>query len=108
MHSNTGEHINALVSHVMDHPSYAVLPESEKKEIQTKLEGHFRMVMIDTVLNRLTDEQAGELKRLLDSDLEAAEQKMVEFSAGIPTLSVEMEERLEREMEALKKLAGGS
>ncbi len=102
------EYIDSLISDVLSSPGYKDLSEEKKLSIKEKLEDHFQSLVIDTTLNRLTKDQMQELKKVMEEDESKMEEKMEEFASTIPLLAADIESRLDQEVEALKRLEGGS
>lgn len=63
---------------------------------------HFHSLIIDTLLNRLSLEQLSEVEKIKDSP-QALEEKIEEYAASVPNLAQDIEERLTREVEAMKQ-----
>lgn len=57
---------------------------------------------MDTLLNRLSPEQLSEIEKIKDQP-ELLEDKMEEYAASVPNLAQDIEERLTREVEAMKQ-----
>ncbi len=100
----TTEYINSLVEQVLNSGQYQELEEQKREEIRGKLQEHFHNIIIDTAVNRMTDDQVEELNNALEQGGEKTETKMTELSAQIPGLAEDIEERLNREAEQLQKL----
>lgn len=95
--------VEDAVKKVMEAASAAGLSEQEQKSLREKAEEHFNSLVIETLLNRLTDEQAGELERSVQEG-KGVERKVRELAASVPGLSRDMEDRLDRETEAFIEL----
>ncbi len=98
------DYIASSVNQVVDSPSYAGLDKGEKAKISKNLEEHFGNLIIETFINRLDDAQVKELGEHA-SKQKFLEEKFTEYAALIPDLATDIEDRLGREVEALKLLA---
>lgn len=95
-------YIESLVLGIMVDPELSNLPQQEKEQYQQKLRDHFHSLIIDTLLNRLAPEQLSEIEKIKDQP-ELMEEKMEEYAASVPNLAKDIEERLTREVEAMKQ-----
>lgn len=78
------------------------LTEDKKQEYAEKLRLHFSDLIVETLLNRLEGEKLAEIRGLLDKPQEL-ETKLQEYASTVPDLAEDIEERLKRELEALKQ-----
>ncbi len=95
-------YIESLVLGIMADPGLNVLPQEEKDQYTQKLRDHFHKLILDTLLNRLSPEQQAEIGKLKENQ-EEMENKIEEFAISIPNLAQDIEERLNREVEAMKQ-----
>jgi len=96
--------IESLIDDLMAGPGYKDLSAEKKTAMADKLRGHIEGLIIESFINRLTEEQAKELRELLTSP-EALEEKFEVYAATIPGLAQDVEGRIRREFEMLKALA---
>lgn len=95
-------YIESLIAAVMANPGLTAMAEQEKQQYKQKLRDHFHSLIIDTLLNRLEPEQLSEVEKIKDNP-QALEEKIEEFAASVPNLAQDIEERLTREVEAMKQ-----
>lgn len=95
-------YIESLVLGIMADPELSNLPQQEKEQYKQKLRDHFHSLIIDTLLNRLEPEQLSEIEKIKDQP-QVLEEKIEEFAASVPNLARDIEERLAREVEAMKQ-----
>lgn len=95
-------YIESLVTAVMVTPELAAMAEQEKEQYKQKLRDHFHSLIIDTLLNRLSPEQLSEVEKIKDQP-QALEEKIEEYAVSVPNLAQDIEERLGREVEAMKQ-----
>lgn len=97
-------YIDSSVKEVLDSPGYLALSGDERDKLVKSLSEHFENMILETFMNRLTDNQVKEIRDTL-SNHGILEEKFAEYAAQIPGLAGDIEDRLERETEALKSLA---
>lgn len=95
-------YIESLVLGIMADPELSNLPQQEKDQYAQRLRDHFNKLIMDTLLNRLSPEQLAEIEKLKDNQ-EEMENKIEEYAASVPNLAKDIEERLNREVEAMKQ-----
>lgn len=95
-------YIESLVSEIMADPGLNNLPQQEKDQYAQRLRDHFNKLIMDTLLNRLSPEQLSEIEKIKDQP-ELLEDKIEEYAASVPNLAQDIEERLNREVEAMKQ-----
>jgi hypothetical protein len=104
----TGEfvdYIDSLVATVLASPGYAELPTDKRESIRAKLDSHFQKLLVETALNRMTDEQIDEFEHLVRDRPENAITRLEFIASTIPGVAQDIEERLEREVARLQSLA---
>lgn len=97
-------YIETSVKGVLDSPGYLTLGGDEREKLTESLKEHFGDMILETFMNRLTDDQAKEVQNNL-SNPSILEEKFAEYAAQIPELAQDIEDRLGREAEMLKSLA---
>lgn len=97
-------YIETSVKKVLDSPGYLTLRGDERDKLEKSLSEHFENMILETFMNRLTDNQVKEVQNTL-SNPSILEEKFTEYAAQIPGLAQDIEDRLGREAEALKSLA---
>lgn len=96
-------YIDSSVKQVLDSPGYLVLSGGERDKLVKTLSEHFENMILETFMNRLTETQVKEVRKAL-ANPGSLEEKFTEYAARIPDLASDIEERLGREIEALKSL----
>ncbi|GEM_PF-1712225 len=98
-------YIKSSVKEVLETSGYSVLTGEERKKLEKSLENHFENLIFETFVNRLDEGQAEDIRKNISSG-SALEDKFTEYAALIPDLTIDIEDRIGREVEALKMLAG--
>ena len=94
--------IDSFVTGVLTDPKLADLSAEEKGSYKQKLHDHFSKLILDTLFNRLSPEQLAEVEKVKNNQV-ALENKLEEYAASMPELARDIEERLNREFEAMKQ-----
>ena len=95
--------IDDLILKVLEASEYQKLDDAEKMKLAGNLEGHFNGMIMESLFNRLSDEEVTDLKSSLTNQEEFNE-KIGKYSAQIPDLMTDIEERLAREVEVMRSL----
>lgn len=96
------EYIKNLVNECLASPALSALTDPEKGDFSQKLTDYFYNVILDLVIDKLTDEELSELEKLSPDDPRTAE-KVMEFTAGMPGILEEMESKLKAAAEEVKR-----
>lgn len=78
------------------------LPESEKAEVIAKMLEHFDKLILETVVENLSDEQIGEFNQALDLASPGMEQEIIAITARVPGLAQKIEAAVRQEIIVLK------
>ena len=105
---NVENYIIKKVESILTSPSYSSLSGEKKEEMRAKMENHLERMVIETFINRLTDEEAEKLNDLMKRKPKEAHEKLKELSFSRPELAKDIEERLDREVKKFKSLKGNS
>ena len=98
------DYIKSLVNEILVAPGYEKLDKKEKDKLSKKLAAHFQDMVLETLINRLSAEQLKDVKAVVKKP-KLLEEKLEECAAVIPGLAADIEERLQREVKAIKSLA---
>ena len=96
------EYLQSLASEILALPALKHLNSDQRDEYTQKIKNHFSGLILQTALNRMTQEQIEDLQTNLQNP-DVLEQKIEEYSAQIPGLADDIEARLQREFEMMKK-----
>ncbi len=92
--------LEKLISECLLGARFSYLAEKEKKETTEKLRDHFYDVIIDTLINQLSEEQLKEI-RGLDSASPKMQEKLSLFAASLPGVGFFLEEKLKKELDRI-------
>lgn len=93
MDQKINAYLDSLVSEVLSSPAFATMPADQQATWSAKVREFLNGVIIDTVIDRLTPEQLNAIKDI-PADSPEMEDKIEEYSAQIPLLAQELEEKL--------------
>lgn len=97
-------YLDGLIAEVLTAPGYQSLSADDQAAIKTKLTGHFQNMIMETMINRLSEDQVAELERAAADDPDKLTETTERIAATIPGLAIDIEERLKREAANLQKL----
>lgn len=92
------EYIKNLVSQCLTAPGLASLPPDQTTQ---KLTDHFYNIIMDEVIDNLTDDQVREIQDLSFDD-PRMKVKIEEFTSGMPDLLRQLDTKLNQEVEKIK------
>lgn len=95
------EYIESLVTQCLLIPKYANLPADQQQQAKDQLTDRFYNLILDTVVDKLNDDQVAELSALPPQSPEM-EAKIEQFSALIPNLMQDMQTALIKEVEVIR------
>lgn len=101
MQQQLQSYIDSFILGVLSEPRIASLPEDEQSKLRSQFQDRFDELILDTLLNRLNDDQVKELQGKL-TDPTALEEKIAEYSALVPGLAEDLQHRLDREFTFIK------
>ena len=90
------DYLNNLVNKCVNSSHFSALGEDEKKQVGEKVQRHFNNIVIDALLDRLTQQQMDEIKNL-DPNSKEMQEKLQTFAAGIPNFAQFLEQKLNDE-----------
>ncbi len=92
--------IEKKVEEVLSSTPYQNISEEKRAELRVKINKHLEGVVLETFINRLSDEEAEELLNAKEDKL-----KVLRRLAGSnPDLAKDIEQRVEKEVETFKSL----
>ncbi len=94
--------LNVYVDKSLEGQGFAIYSPGEKEGFKVKLLEYFSDLVLDTMLQRLTDEQVAELNEV-DPATEEAQQKIAVMSASIPGFIFILQDRFEAEAAEIGK-----
>ena len=100
-------YIKSLIAEIFASPGYEKLTKKDKDKIAKNLDVHFQDMILETLINRLDDEQVKDVRSVMKKP-KVLEQKLEEYAALVPGLAADIEERLKREVKALKSLSAAA
>jgi len=101
---NVENYIIKKVEEILTSTCYSSLSSEKKEEMRSKMENHLEKMVIETFINRLTDEQAEKLNNLMQRKPKKAHEKLKELAFSTPDLAEDIESRIEKEVEKFKSL----
>lgn len=78
------------------------LLEPEKSEVAAKMLEHFDRLILETVVDNLSDEQIAEFNQALDLVSPQMEQKIIAITSRVPGLAQKIESAVQQEIIVLK------
>ncbi len=105
---NVDNYIDKKTEEILSSPSYKNLTDKKKEKLQTEISNHLEKMVIETFINRLTDEQAEELNNLMQRKPKRAHEKLKELAFSTPELAEDVQARLQKEVEKFKSLKSNS
>lgn len=97
------DYIESYVKECLENvPSLASLAEWQKEEVAQKIRSYLYKSMVDTLIDKLDE---GQLNQIKDLDFASDEfaQKAELFAAQIPGFYLDLEEKLQKEVEQIKQ-----
>ncbi len=85
--------INQKIDQIMAAPVYSMLPEDQKQTKRSEIEDQIQNMILDTLIDSLTDEQMMSLQGV-DPASDEAPQKIMELAAQVPNFAETIEEKL--------------
>ena len=98
--------VDSLVEEVFQSPGFQGLDQEQRRSLEEKIKDHFTKMTLDTLISRLSKEQAQELSQVADQDEKTLANKIEELAASVPGLAEDIEERLSLEADQFKRLKG--
>ncbi len=95
-------YVDALIMGVLEAPSITKLPPEEKNKAREIIRDRFNKLIMETLLNRLNEEQIKDLESSLE-DVKTLEEKIETYASSIPGLADDLENRLQRESAMLRE-----
>lgn len=102
MDQKINEILDGLVSQVLASSMYSNLPEDQKSSLAPKVKTYLNGVIIDTMVDRMSDEQLNAIKDL-PADSREMEDKIEEFATTMPNLAQDLEEKLNQVVSDVKQ-----
>lgn len=96
------EYIQNIVSGCLNSPAFANLTPEQRPEAESRLQAYFYRVIVETLINRLSEEQLNQIQDL-DFSSPEMEAKLEQFAAAIPGFYQDMDEKLQQEAELVKQ-----
>ena len=101
---NVENYIIKKVEEILRSPSYSSLSNEKKEQMRSKMENHLERMVIETFINRLTDEQAEKLNNLMERKPKEVHSKLRKLAFSTPDLAEDIQSRIETEVEKFKSL----
>ena len=89
---------------ILSSPGYQDLTEDEREKLGEKIEDHLEFLILETFVNRITEEEAKRIISLLEDDKERAYKEIRKVSVKNEALIEDLESRINREVEMFKSL----
>lgn len=102
MDQKVNEVLDNMVSQVLASDMYVNLPEDQKSSLAPKIRTHLNGVIIDTMVDRMSDEQLNAIKDL-PADSREMEDKIEKFATAMPNLAQDLEEKLNQAVIDIKQ-----
>lgn len=94
-------YIEARILEVLQIPSYSKMPEDQKVAVAEKLRELFSTVILDTLIDSLSESQLDQIKDL-PADSPQMEDKIEEFASQTPFLITKFEDALNAKVAEVK------
>lgn len=107
MADTLSNYIESLIAEVLASSGYEKLDKKDKDKIVKNLDAHFQDMILETLINRLNNEQVEDVRGAIKKP-KVLEQKLEEYAALVPGLAIDIEDRLKREVKALKSLGSAA
>ncbi|MGM0439062.1 MAG: hypothetical protein ACQEP3_01350 [Patescibacteria group bacterium] len=104
MEENLENFIDKKVEEILASPSYKNIEEDKRKSLKKEIQDHLERMVIETFVNRLSEEEAEDLNKLMQKDGSRAHKKLKELAFSTPELANDLEQRINREVEKFKSL----
>ena len=101
---NVENYIEKKTEEILSSPSYQNLDNKKEEKLRTEINNHLEKMVIETFINRLTDEQAQELNDLMQRKPKRAHDKLRKLAFSTPDLAEDIESRIEKEVKKFKSL----
>ena len=101
---NVENYIIKKVEEILSSPSYSSLSNEKRERMRSKMENHLEKMVIETFINRLTDEQAEKLNDLMQRKPRETHDKLRKLAFSTPDLAKDIQSRIEKEVEQFKSL----
>lgn len=102
MDQKINAYLESLVTEVLNSPMFSSLAEDQKASLAEKIRTRLNGVVIDMVVDNLTDEQFNAIKDFPPDSVEM-EDKIEEYASGMPDLAEKLEEKLNQEISEIKQ-----
>lgn len=102
MDEKINAYLESLVTELLNSPMFSSLAEDQKASLAEKIRTRLNGVIIDMVVDNLTQEQFNAIKDILPDSVEM-ENKIEEYASGMPDLAQKLEEKLNQEISEIKQ-----
>lgn len=102
MDEKINAYLESLVTEALNSPMFSSLAEDQKASLAGKIRTRLNGVIIDMVVDNLTDEQFNAIKDFPPDSVEM-EDKIEEYASGMPDLAQNLEEKLNQEISEIKQ-----
>jgi|SRR3989344_8969113 len=103
MDQDIEQYLNKYIEECLNSPGFSALNEEQKVEAQKQLEEYFNQLILETLINNLSQDQMNQLGQ--DADFESPEtlDQLQLFAAQIPGFLMILEEQLKKSAESIKQ-----
>lgn len=102
MDEKINAYLESLVAELLNSPMFSSLAEDQKASLAEKIRTRLNGLIIDMVVDNLTQEQFNAIKDILPGSVEM-ENKIEEYASGMPDLAEKLEEKLNQEISEIKQ-----
>lgn len=96
------QYLNNLVQSTLQAPVFQSLNEDQKKETSEKIADYFNQVILDALIDNLTDSQLDQIQGVDPNSPEFAS-KLEAFAGEVPGFAYTMQDQLSQEAEKIKQ-----
>lgn len=104
MEKKIENYIDTKVKEIISSPSYKDIKEEKRNSLEKDINLHLEKIVIETFINRLSNEEAEELNLSIKKNPEEALEKLRKMAFLTPNLAEDLEKRLTKEVEKFKSL----
>lgn len=102
INQSINDYIQGLISECLQAPGFINLSFEQKNQIANQIREHFYQAVMETLVERLNEQQFSQIEQLDPNSPEMAE-KIQLLAAQVPGLAADMENRLRQDVEYIKQ-----
>ncbi len=102
INQSINDYLQGLISECLQAPGFISLPKEQKNQLAGQIQEHFYQAVMETLVNRLDEQQFSQIEQENPNSPEMAE-KIQMLAAQVPGLVADMEKRLRADTEYIKQ-----